>query len=279
MKKNTDHRKSSPRRVQRSPSLSAVVWLAFDLGVKGDYEALYEWLDAHSAVECTENVARFSYEYTDDLVGELKQHLATALDIGVDDRRAESISSVPTRRRVAQKADGYSASGREGRGLDTARRPQKTKPMSSSAKTVMVDTGCWYALCDAREGHHAEAVAKFSDIEQFRIALPWPCLYETLNTRLVKQALALRQFTNFIKRRNVEWLNDGDYRDAAYELTVTTAQKRPLALVDMVMRLMLDDVNVRVHALLTFNAGDFYDVCRTRNIQMIWAETKRRRAE
>ena len=88
MKKNTDPRKSSPRRVQRSPSLSAVVWLAFDLGVKGDYEALYEWLDAHSAVECTENVARFSYEYTDDLVGELKQHLATALDIGVDDRRS-----------------------------------------------------------------------------------------------------------------------------------------------------------------------------------------------
>jgi len=49
---------------------------------------------------------------------------------------------------------------------------------------------------------------------------------------------------------------------------VRTARTRPMSLVDMVMRLMLDDVNVRVDGLLTFNQKDFHDVCRKRGLEM-----------
>ena len=34
-------------------------WLAFDLGLRGNYEELYGWLDNLGAKECCENVATF----------------------------------------------------------------------------------------------------------------------------------------------------------------------------------------------------------------------------
>jgi hypothetical protein len=30
----------------------AAVWISFDLGVRGDYEGMYAWLDTHNAKEC-----------------------------------------------------------------------------------------------------------------------------------------------------------------------------------------------------------------------------------
>ncbi len=38
------------------------IWLSYDLGVRGDYESLYQWLDQHSAVECGDSIAFLRYE-------------------------------------------------------------------------------------------------------------------------------------------------------------------------------------------------------------------------
>jgi hypothetical protein len=35
------------------------IWLSYDLGLKGDYAALYEWLDEKDARECGDSVATF----------------------------------------------------------------------------------------------------------------------------------------------------------------------------------------------------------------------------
>ena len=58
-----------------------LVWLVFDLGVKGDYEGLYSWLDAQAARDCGDSVACFTYDYTRDLVAELKTHLESVMTI------------------------------------------------------------------------------------------------------------------------------------------------------------------------------------------------------
>ena len=42
------------------------VWLTFDLGVTGDYDHLYQWLDEHNAVECGNGVATFEYDFKQD---------------------------------------------------------------------------------------------------------------------------------------------------------------------------------------------------------------------
>lgn len=42
------------------------IWLSYDLGIRGDYEGLYKWLDEHSAVETGNSCASFSFSFKDD---------------------------------------------------------------------------------------------------------------------------------------------------------------------------------------------------------------------
>ena len=51
-------------------------WLSFDLGLRGNYEELYEWLDNIEAVECGEGTASFVTSKTrDQIIKELKKIL------------------------------------------------------------------------------------------------------------------------------------------------------------------------------------------------------------
>lgn len=59
---------------------SEAIWLSYDLGIRGDYESLYAWLDQHDAKECGDSLAFFKYEYTHDLKTELKLDLEKAID-------------------------------------------------------------------------------------------------------------------------------------------------------------------------------------------------------
>jgi hypothetical protein len=61
------------------------IWLTFDLGVRGDYESMYEFLDTHGAKECGDSVALLQYEFRNDLLAELKKELARCVEF---DRRA-----------------------------------------------------------------------------------------------------------------------------------------------------------------------------------------------
>jgi hypothetical protein len=58
-----------------------VVWLTFDLGVQGDYEGLYAWLDTHNARECGDNSAFLKYEFQKSLLSELKRDLTKAFQV------------------------------------------------------------------------------------------------------------------------------------------------------------------------------------------------------
>lgn len=57
------------------------VWISFDLGVQGDYESLYRWLDAHEAKECGDSVAGLLYEHQGDLLDNLKKELKSVIEI------------------------------------------------------------------------------------------------------------------------------------------------------------------------------------------------------
>ena len=55
------------------------IWLTYDLGVKGDYQHLYAWLDDHKAIECGNNSAYFQLDTQadndKDLVEQLRRDL------------------------------------------------------------------------------------------------------------------------------------------------------------------------------------------------------------
>ena len=67
-------------------AMKKAVWMSYDLGVKGDYEGLYLWLDSHKALECSGTLSFFSFEMKKDLVTELKKSLKEAVEIDAKSR-------------------------------------------------------------------------------------------------------------------------------------------------------------------------------------------------
>ena len=56
------------------------VWLSYDLGMGGDYEGLYRWLDSKKALECGDSGAFFHFSYVNDLEKEMKKELEDNVD-------------------------------------------------------------------------------------------------------------------------------------------------------------------------------------------------------
>ena len=62
------------------------IWLSYDLGVDGDYEGLYYWLDNNSSKECGDSVAFFKYKYKSDILIELAKDIKNQVKLRKKDR-------------------------------------------------------------------------------------------------------------------------------------------------------------------------------------------------
>ena len=136
---------------------------------------------------------------------------------------------------------------------------------------IIVDSGFWYALYEKRDEYHEKAIELVEYLEMATIIIPFPSLYELVNTRFAKRVDYMESFKKIIARENVVLLDDSSYKDTALELTISSSinLKKPFSLVDMIIRLMISDVDMNIHYLLTFNKGDFIDVCLPRNINIL----------
>jgi predicted nucleic acid-binding protein len=141
--------------------------------------------------------------------------------------------------------------------------------------SVLVDTGVWYALSDPTDRIASEEVvdALQARIEVHTVVVPWPIAYETLRTSFVRKRLALERFEQTLKSPRVILIDDSPYRDHALALSIGSSLRgrRPLSMVDCLMRILLDDINVKIRYLATFNARDFVDVCTRRRIEL-WSQ-------
>ncbi|MCP3166977.1 hypothetical protein [Myxococcus qinghaiensis] len=146
---------------------------------------------------------------------------------------------------------------------------------------VCVDACFLIALYDSRDGLHGVAEALFEklfDSATHELVIPWPILYETVSTRMARRSDSLglmeRDLKRLRQRNRLSMLFDRKMREQALgecfeELKKQGGSYRALSLVDRVVRLMLLNPKNRLHALITFNRGDFEDVCRSRKIQLI----------
>lgn len=55
--------------------MKSLVWLSFDLGVSGDYESMYAWLDEREAKDCGSSVACFWFEHHGDVAKTIKAEI------------------------------------------------------------------------------------------------------------------------------------------------------------------------------------------------------------
>lgn len=124
---------------------------------------------------------------------------------------------------------------------------------------------------DPRDSHHAVAGTKKEWVETCTLFAPWPVLYETINTRLARRPDTISRFESLIRRPDATLLDDSPYRQDAYEDTLERAKKphRPKSLVDSILYAIIEDPNVRIDAMLTFNLRDFGSVCQSNRVELL----------
>jgi len=138
------------------------------------------------------------------------------------------------------------------------------------AKYALIDTGFWFALLSADDGRHTAAKRIYGDIERFHGLMPWPVLYEVMNTKLVRRPRRLEGLEKLLRSPGIHRIDDRPYREAALTgVFPSNGQGSGLSLVDRVLVGVLSDRNVRVDALVTFNPRDFVGPARQRGVELI----------
>ena len=61
-------------------------WLSYDLGLKGDYHGMYEWLDTYEARESGDSMAVFKYVCNKNFILEITKDLKKDVDFNNGDR-------------------------------------------------------------------------------------------------------------------------------------------------------------------------------------------------
>ncbi len=135
---------------------------------------------------------------------------------------------------------------------------------------LLPDSGFFFALYDPRDEHHVAASAKRDWLEMLPIVLPWPVLYEVVNTRFSRRREIMARFDALVMNPNTALLDDSPYRHDSYRAVLDMERRgRPLSLVDAVLRAVIEDTNVAVAAILTFNRADFMDVSLRNSVEVL----------
>lgn len=148
-------------------------------------------------------------------------------------------------------------------------------------KTICVDACFLIAIFDETEEYHMQAKNYF--IQAFdktpnRLLIPWPILYETISTQMVKNQKRMDYLKKYwemlYSRGKLVLIDDLPYRiDAVYECLEEVKKERrhyrSLSLTDRVIRKILSEVDLKIDAFITFDQGHFVDICKRYKRQMI----------
>ncbi|MDR2449225.1 MAG: hypothetical protein LBD52_04620 [Prevotellaceae bacterium] len=82
---------------------------------------------------------------------------------------------------------------------------------------IVVDSGFWLALYDQSDTHYTEAVSIAEYLNAGNIIIPFPTLYESMNTKFMKNNIARKvdylitfnkkDFIDVCQKRNIEILD------------------------------------------------------------------------
>lgn len=127
---------------------------------------------------------------------------------------------------------------------------------------------------DETDENHARAerlFLEYLDVVQNQLLVPWPILYESISTKMVKNRKRMdmlnKDWETLERERRLVLLNDLHFRDKAITESFKELQKEPgryraLSLVDRVIRNILSEADIKIDGFITFDPGDFMDVCK-----------------
>lgn len=143
---------------------------------------------------------------------------------------------------------------------------------------ILGDAGFLIGLYDPDDPLAGDAQNVFQSAETHRPnwIFPWPVLYESVTHKVAA--------AHNIRRLHADWLrleqqgrlsleDDAQWRESALAairaIQETRKDIRSLSLADEVLRAMLLDRTIHIHALVTGNAADFRAVCNMRGIDLV----------
>jgi predicted nucleic acid-binding protein len=138
-------------------------------------------------------------------------------------------------------------------------------------KKVLVDTGFWIALLNERDKHYANAQELEDLLSIHTLLVPWPTLFECMDTRLFRRKQNAIRLRHFLLRPSTILVDDSPYRNESLEFTLRQPHQT-FSLTDHVLRSMIADPDLAIDAFVGFNPRDFYDVCADHNVELISAD-------
>lgn len=135
-------------------------------------------------------------------------------------------------------------------------------------KSVLIDSCIWFDYLESKE----ETVEFYDTLYRERAVfiVPYPSLYEVLNTRLIRRKHKLFIFENILANPQIRFFDDVLYREEARREVFDKARWGfDYSFVDCVFREILKDRDNHIDYLATLNTKDFVDVCAFRNTEII----------
>lgn len=135
----------------------------------------------------------------------------------------------------------------------------------------MIDSCYWFGLFDVKDQYKDYSNEVKDIIKGHKLIIPYPSLYEVLNSKFIRNKLALNSIERLIKSGDIILLEDEIYREKALENVYSIYRTRlpQISLVDSIIREILSDKEIKIDALVTYNEKDFKDICDVRRITIL----------
>lgn len=123
---------------------------------------------------------------------------------------------------------------------------------------IVIDTGFWIALFDPtkdpKNGLEAERMAE--EIADEDLIIPFPTLYEFVNSRLSRREAKL-QLERLLSRPNIIKLSDTKYKNKALEnfFLKSNSDYSDISLVDEIIKLIIADKSLKIDYIASFDQG------------------------
>lgn len=125
-------------------------------------------------------------------------------------------------------------------------------------KTIILDTGYWIALFspekEKEKQQTVEEVTRLIDENNYSILIPFPTLYEFLNSKLSRKRDKIN-LINELSKSKYKKIYDDDYRDKALKKFSDqfSYSISDISLVDEVIKEMIEDEKLRTDSIVTFD--------------------------
>lgn len=128
-------------------------------------------------------------------------------------------------------------------------------------KTIVLDTGYWIALFNPEKEKDKQEVIEYVsnliDESNYIVLIPFPTLYEFLNSKLSRKSNQKLNLESELSKQKYEKIYDNEYREKALSKYIQqfSFYTGDISLVDEVIKEMIDDSNLRTDIIVTFDEG------------------------